>query len=481
MAIGDSNATYCRSSPRYAGNPPYRGPNIGFRPALSVDAVKVASDPSLSVVPFPKDAQFTDARPVLAANQAGKINAYPWIAPDGLTLYWTREDQATGSEIYQATRPSPKAPFGSAMKVLGDARLASVSPDGLEIVCLADSNGDRKLTEFCQARRPSLTTAFTNIQSVPVFATGFVVKGSAFSDDSKALLILATPSGGNAQLYRSERSGPSAPWGTPRAVTIQGRPSEMHLVTWPSLVAGDTHLLFSYAEATKPGIEWGAVADATANPTEFINPRALLLDGERVFTRGGRYCAATGELFYTHPLEDFNFKQMEVYVAHVRDVPGASAPPPAVAPFDAMQAKQHQQAWADHLGEPVETTNSIGMKFVVIPPGEFKMGLGRNLVPVTLTHPFRLCVHEVTQGQWKAVMGTEPWLLDQDPKVDLHEGKDFPACHINWYQATEFCRKLTEQERAARTAAVRLGVPPSDRSRVGILLSCRIDDEILVR
>ena len=50
------------------------------------------------------------------------------------------------------------------------------------------------------------------------------------------------------------------------------------------------------------------------------------------------------------------------------------APPLAVAPFDAAKAKQYQEAWAKHLGVPVEETNSIGMKFVLIPPGEFEMG-----------------------------------------------------------------------------------------------------------
>jgi hypothetical protein len=52
----------------------------------------------------------------------------------------------------------------------------------------------------------------------------------------------------------------------------------------------------------------------------------------------------------------------------------AGSPAPAVAPFDAAQAKQHQEAWAEHLGVPVEFENSIGMKFVLIPPGEFDMG-----------------------------------------------------------------------------------------------------------
>ena len=56
------------------------------------------------------------------------------------------------------------------------------------------------------------------------------------------------------------------------------------------------------------------------------------------------------------------------------------APPPAVAPFDAKKAKEHQEAWAKHLGVPVEITNSIGMKLVLIPPGEFEMGSPKELI-----------------------------------------------------------------------------------------------------
>jgi hypothetical protein len=50
------------------------------------------------------------------------------------------------------------------------------------------------------------------------------------------------------------------------------------------------------------------------------------------------------------------------------------SPPPAIAPFDAAQAKAHQDAWAKHLGVAVEMENSIGMRFMLIPPGEFDMG-----------------------------------------------------------------------------------------------------------
>lgn len=49
-------------------------------------------------------------------------------------------------------------------------------------------------------------------------------------------------------------------------------------------------------------------------------------------------------------------------------------PPLSIAPCSADQARNHQQAWAKHLGVPVEYTNSLGMKFMLIPPGEFMMG-----------------------------------------------------------------------------------------------------------
>jgi hypothetical protein len=50
------------------------------------------------------------------------------------------------------------------------------------------------------------------------------------------------------------------------------------------------------------------------------------------------------------------------------------SPPTAVAPFDEAQAKAHQNAWAKHLGQRVELTNSVGMKLKLIPPGTVTMG-----------------------------------------------------------------------------------------------------------
>ncbi len=62
------------------------------------------------------------------------------------------------------------------------------------------------------------------------------------------------------------------------------------------------------------------------------------------------------------------------------DMRNPTPPPRAIAPFDAKKAKEHQETWANYLGVPVEFTNSAGMKFTLIPPGEFEMGSPKELI-----------------------------------------------------------------------------------------------------
>ena len=89
-------------------------------------------------------------------------------------------------------------------------------------------------------------------------------------------------------------------------------------------------------------------------------------------------------------------------------------------------------------------SNSIGMELIEIPAGEFTMGQGGG-VAVTLTKPFWLGKTEVTQGQWQAVMGTEPWLN----KGEVQIGEDNAASYVDWNDATAFCQRLTDLERKA--------------------------------
>jgi formylglycine-generating enzyme required for sulfatase activity len=149
------------------------------------------------------------------------------------------------------------------------------------------------------------------------------------------------------------------------------------------------------------------------------------------------------------------------------------SPPPAIAPFDAAQAKAHQEAWAKHLGVEVEMENSIGMRFVLIPPGEFDMGSTEEEVAklleearatnqpdwyierlpaeaprhrVRITKPFYLGVFEVTQAQYEQVMGSNPSRFKEDANC--------PVEQVSWDEASTFCRKLGElpEERSGQRA-----------------------------
>ena len=131
----------------------------------------------------------------------------------------------------------------------------------------------------------------------------------------------------------------------------------------------------------------------------------------------------------------------------VEDVNQSAAPPLAVAPFDAAAAKRHQEAWAEYLGVPVEVTNSIGMKLLLIPPGEFLMGSPeseewRRVAEgpqhrVRITKPFYLGVFEVTQSQWESVMGSNPSNGIRDA--------DSPVENVSWEYCQEFIRRLNER------------------------------------
>lgn len=150
----------------------------------------------------------------------------------------------------------------------------------------------------------------------------------------------------------------------------------------------------------------------------------------------------------------------------------SDAPPPAIAPFDAEQAKRHQEAWARHLGVPVEYTNSVGMKFRLIPPGEFLMGSTQGQVQslvqaygnyepgqerarsgapqhkTVLSRPIYLGVHEVTVKEYETVMKTNPTQFTEE------EAATRPVERVNWNEAAEFCTKLSEREQARPSYSV---------------------------
>ncbi len=97
-------------------------------------------------------------------------------------------------------------------------------------------------------------------------------------------------------------------------------------------------------------------------------------------------------------------------------------------------------------------TNSVGMTFVLIPDGSFMMGSPsgepgryRNEMRhrVTIDAPFYIQATEVTQGQWKAVMG-------ENPSFFADCGDTCPVENVSWEDVGRFIKRLNEMEETER-------------------------------
>lgn len=139
--------------------------------------------------------------------------------------------------------------------------------------------------------------------------------------------------------------------------------------------------------------------------------------------------------------------------------PEMDLPPLAVAPFDSEAARKSQEEWAASLGVPVEYTNPLGMKFVLIPPGEYMRGSpnGDTLATpaerpqhrVRLTHPFYLSTTEVTQKQFRDITGQTPSYFRAggggEARARGLDLSDRPVDTVSWVKAAQFCQALQQK------------------------------------
>ncbi|MFA5903495.1 MAG: SUMF1/EgtB/PvdO family nonheme iron enzyme, partial [Desulfobacula sp.] len=99
--------------------------------------------------------------------------------------------------------------------------------------------------------------------------------------------------------------------------------------------------------------------------------------------------------------------------------------------------------------EPSVITNKLGMRFVLIPAGNFIMGSpeseqGRQWNEtrhnVIISKSFFMGETEVTREQWKKLVGFNP---SSFPEL----GNDYPVDTISWDQCIEFIRILNDWEK----------------------------------
>lgn len=95
--------------------------------------------------------------------------------------------------------------------------------------------------------------------------------------------------------------------------------------------------------------------------------------------------------------------------------------------------------------QPHSFLNSIGMKLILIPPGEFQMGMSvlddmadpveERPRLVRIPAPFLMGAYLVTQQQYEAVVGSNP---------SRFRGRLLPVERLSWRDAEEFCRRLSD-------------------------------------
>jgi formylglycine-generating enzyme required for sulfatase activity len=124
---------------------------------------------------------------------------------------------------------------------------------------------------------------------------------------------------------------------------------------------------------------------------------------------------------------------------------------------EGKEEKQKPVALNDHL---LDLGKGVTMQLAEIPAGKFMMGSTLSAAEVakvftskeerhtnehprrevTISRPFDIGIHEVTQAQWRAVMGTEPW----KGKISGKPGDDYAAGWMNWTEANAFCQRLSK-------------------------------------
>lgn len=106
-----------------------------------------------------------------------------------------------------------------------------------------------------------------------------------------------------------------------------------------------------------------------------------------------------------------------------------------------------------------------GVKFPLIgcPAGEYTFGspeneIGRDVVEkqrkILLKNSFYIGKYEITQGQYKAIMGNNP---------SITTGDKLPVHNVNWLDAQKFCQKLNELTKDKRPANYDFALPSEEQ------------------
>jgi formylglycine-generating enzyme required for sulfatase activity len=166
----------------------------------------------------------------------------------------------------------------------------------------------------------------------------------------------------------------------------------------------------------------------------------------------------------SHPRQE-HIEKRRIAADPVAETPGGAFAGPNLQDRRS-DANEPKRGWTQEHGLPAVETNSLGMRLVLVVPGEFWMGSDsarspdaeRPLHLVRITRPFYCGVNEVTAGEFGRFVSETGYETTAEaqhrPGGDWRRPPGFsqsdrhPAVCLSWRDAEAFCRWLSEKETA---------------------------------
>jgi len=550
----------CRSAFRKAATPGLHGrsSSAGFRVALEVQAPKPEPEasaiwPDVDAGPPATEATYPvrvgpieflgppeNLGPVV---NSSTVEHGPELSADNLMLVFSseREGGEGGADLWACRRASIEQPWEAPVNLgpgvnSSDAEDGpSLSADARTLVFSSNRPGGRGGRDIWMCTRDSADQPWG--PAVNLGPTVNSLAGDhepAISADGLTLMFQSLRPGGwgSWDLWVSTRSSPDEGWG--EATNVGPPVNGSSYETAPCLSSDGLVLVFG--ASGEGGYFWVSTRATASAP--WTEPLSL---GPVVNSQHRDWCPAISPDGRTFLLQsdrpggygDFDLYQMPIRLHSPEEAqrePGESPhePPPAIAPFDADQAREHQKAWAEYLGVDVEITNSLGMKLVLIPPGEFMMGstseeigrlvrlnestpwfderLLRSQGPshrARITRAFYLGSFEVTVGEFRAFVeatahetfgetngkggsgvNREDGVLEVNPEYHwrnpgFDQSDRHPVGNVSWDDALAFCAWLSTSEHKTCRLPTEAEWEYACRAGTATAWSCGDDEQVL--
>ena len=183
------------------------------------------------------DISSPNLRPLAELNTPN-VDAYRWLSPNGLIIYWTREAPGQPSMIWTASRASSGDDYGDLQPLL-EGRLFALTADQLEIIVVGGAPKDCLMS----ARRSSTNDPFGELTQISELRDQPRVKSPWISEDGLTLVFQRASGIGieNVVVTRGARPGP---WGDVQPLRISlDRSAFPNPITWP-FITKDSRMLF---------------------------------------------------------------------------------------------------------------------------------------------------------------------------------------------------------------------------------------------